>query len=508
MNDSISIKQAVELLEQDGLLVGYDCPPQLLEHRFSHLSYSSADVTPDTFFICKGATFKEEYLRDAIAKGAGVYLAQSLYEGVDCPHILVSDIRKAMSLVSIAFYQKAYRNFRVVGLTGTKGKTTTTYFMKNILDAFCRRNPQLCAAQKSAVLSTVEVDTGIEHHEAHLTTPESPDLQRYFAQTRDSGLPFLTMEVSSQAYKLSRVYGMDFDIGMFLNIGEDHIGPLEHTDFEDYFSCKLQLMEHCRTAIVNREMDHAQRVLEHARAHAQRVLTFGKLETADLDDDDCWILRDIQKEEQGFTFTTSHGLAQDSWRIRMAGRFNVENALAAILAAKALGVDDQSIREGLLQNEVQGRMNLFEKDGVTVLVDYAHNFLSFQKLYESLKADYPGQRIVVVVGCPGGKAQLRRRVLGTLSGQNADYLYLTAEDPQFEDVRSICEEIASFVKPYGTPYEIIEDRAQAVEKAITTAQKGDVIVLAAKGEEVYQKVRGEYVYYESDLAIAKRLLSV
>ena len=508
MNDSISIKQAVELLEQDGLLVGYDCPPQLLEHRFSHLSYSSADVTPDTFFICKGAAFKEEYLRDAIAKGAGVYLAQSLYEGVDCPHILVSDIRKAMSLVSIAFYQKAYRNFRVVGLTGTKGKTTTTYFMKNILDAFCRRNPQLCAAQKSAVLSTVEVDTGIEHHEAHLTTPESPDLQRYFAQTRDSGLPFLTMEVSSQAYKLSRVYGMDFDIGMFLNIGEDHIGPLEHTDFEDYFSCKLQLMEHCRTAIVNREMDHAQRVLEHARAHAQRVLTFGRLETADLDDDDCWILRDIQKEEQGFTFTTSHGLAQDSWRIRMAGRFNVENALAAILAAKALGVDDQSIREGLLQNEVQGRMNLFEKDGVTVLVDYAHNFLSFQKLYESLKADYPGQRIVVVVGCPGGKAQLRRRDIGTLSGQNADYLYLTADDPQFEDVRSICEEIASFVKPYGTPYEIIEDRAQAVEKAITTAQKGDVIVLAAKGEEVYQKVRGEYVYYESDLAIAKRLLSV
>ena len=480
MNDSISIKQAVELLEQDGLLVGYDCPPQLLDHRFSHLSYSSADVTPDTFFICKGAAFKEEYLRNAIAKGAGVYLAQSLYEGVDCPHILVSDIRKAMSLVSIAFYQKAYRNFRVVGLTGTKGKTTTTYFMKNILDAFCRRNPQLCAAQKSAVLSTVEVDTGIEHHEAHLTTPESPDLQRYFAQTRDSGLPFLTMEVSSQAYKLSRVYGMDFDIGMFLNIGEDHIGPLEHTDFEDYFSCKLQLMEHCRTAIINREMDHAQRVLEHARAHAQRVLTFGKLETADLDDDDCWILRDIQKEEQGFTFTTSHGLEQDSWRIRMAGRFNVENALAAILAAKALGVDDQSIREGLLQNEVQGRMNLFEKDGVTVLVDYAHNFLSFQKLYESLKADYPGQRIVVVVGCPGGKAQLRRRDIGTLSGQNADYLYLTAEDPQFEDVRSICEEIASFVKPYGTPYEIIEDRAQAVEKAITTAQKGDVIVLAAK----------------------------
>ena len=353
---------------------------------------------------------------------------------------------------------------------------------------------------------TVEVDTGAEQHEAHLTTPESPDLQRYFAQTRDSGLPFLTMEVSSQAYKLDRGYGVDFDLGMFLNIGEDHIGPLEHTDFEDYFSCKLQLMEHCKIAVINRDMDHAQRVLERARAHAQRVITFGKSEGDSRDEN--WTLTNIEKAEPGFAFTTLHNGRQESWRIGMAGRFNVENALAAIASARALGIDDDSIREGLLHNQVQGRMNLLEKDGVTVLVDYAHNYLSFQKLYESLKLDYPGRRIVVVVGCPGGKAYLRRRDIGTLSGQNADYMYLTAEDPQFEDVREICQEIASYLKPYNTPYEIIEDRAQAVEKAITTARPGDVIVLAAKGEEVYQKVRGEYVYYESDLAIAKRLLSL
>ena len=262
-------------------------------------------------------------------------------------------------------------------------------------------------AQKSAVLSTVEVDTGAEQHEAHLTTPESPDLQRYFAQTRDSGLPFLTMEVSSQAYKLDRVYGVDFDLGMFLNIGEDHIGPLEHTDFEDYFSCKLQLMEHCKIAVINRDMDHAQRVLERARAHAQRVITFGKSEGDSRDEN--WTLTNIEKAEPGFAFTTLHNGRQESWRIGMAGRFNVENALAAIASARALGIDDDSIREGLLHNQVQGRMNLLEKDGVTVLVDYAHNYLSFQKLYESLKLDYPGRRIVVVVGCPGGKAYLRRR---------------------------------------------------------------------------------------------------
>lgn len=507
MNDSITIKQAADLLQAKGLLEEVCCPQDLLTQEFTYLSYSSADVKKDTFFICKGAAFKEQYLDDAISKGAGVYLAEKKYSD-KIPCILVNDIRKAMSLVSIAFYHEPFRSFKLIGLTGTKGKTTTTYFMKNILDAFCRNNPQLCEAEKSAVLSTVEVDTGIEHHEAHLTTPESPDLQKYFAQTRESGLPFLTMEVSSQAYKLDRVCGVDFDLGMFLNIGEDHIGPLEHTDFEDYFSCKLQLMEHCKIAVINREMDHAERVLQHAKAHAQRVITFGSTATADFDDDDCWVLRSIQKEETGFTFTTTHGLHEDSWRISMAGRFNVENALAAIASAKALGIDDESIREGLLKNQVQGRMNLLEKDGLTVLVDYAHNYLSFKKLYESLKADYPGRRIVVVVGCPGGKAYLRRRDIGTLSGQNADYMYLTAEDPQFEDVREICEEIASFLKPYGTPYEIIEDRAEAVEKAIRNAQKDDVIVLAAKGEEVYQKVKGEYVYYESDLAIAKRLLSL
>lgn len=172
---------------------------------------------------------------------------------------------------------KPTKTSRMLGLTGTKGKTTSTYFMKHILDA-CAAATRSCTLKRAPVLSTVEVDTAPSSTRRHLTTPESPDLQRYFAQTRDSGLPFLTMEVSSQAYKLDRVYGVDFDLGMFLNIGEDHIGPLEHTDFEDYFSCKLQLMEHCKIAVINRDMDHAQRVLECARAHAQRVITFGKSE--------------------------------------------------------------------------------------------------------------------------------------------------------------------------------------------------------------------------------------
>lgn len=539
--NSISIEAIVDLLEPTGLLVDFCCPKDVYSHSFTYLTYSSDDVKPNSLFICKGASFKEEYLQDAISDGAKAYMAEQRFPAnPSLPFVIVSDIRKAMSLVAIAFYGRAFEGFTLVGITGTKGKTTTTYFMKNILDKACEeaidsgsqsqslslnqsqspsQSPSQSRSQSrsrsrsssSAVLSTIEVYTGEEMHEAHLTTPESPDLQRYFAQTKSSGIPYLTMEVSSQAYKLSRVHGVEFDIGMFLNIGEDHIGPLEHSDFEDYFSCKLELMRHCKTAVINREMEEFNRVLSAAKEHCQSIITFGFAGsiTKELQKvASCWQIDSIAKEAEGFTFTVSNNGESQAYQIGMAGRFNVENALAAIVSAKALGISQGAISQGLKQSRVQGRMNLFEKDGVTVLVDYAHNYLSFKRLYESLKADYPGRRIVALFGCPGGKALLRRRDIGTLSGQNADYIYLTAEDPQFEDVTAICKEIATFIEPYNVPYEIIPDRAQAVTKAIQQAKPGDVVLLAAKGEEVYQKVRGEYVLFESDLAIAKRCMQV
>ncbi len=496
IENKISFHQIVELLEQEGLLTDFACPKELYDHDFTYLSYNSADVKENTFFICKGVAFKEEYLRDALNKGAGAYIAQSRYENVEAPFIQVNDIRKAMSLVSILFYGQAYKDLKVVGLTGTKGKTTTTYFVKNIFDKFC--------GKRSGVLSTVEVYTGVEDHEAHLTTPESPDLQKHFAQCRESDIPFLTMEVSSQAYKMQRVYGMDFDVGMFLNIGEDHVGPLEHESAEDYFQCKLQLMKHCKTAVINRGSDRFEEIYETAKTNAEKLIVFGMEENEACD---YWV-SNIVKEEIGFSFTV-HGKDgyESRLKISMAGRFNVENALAAFCAAKALNVDEESIAAGLYISEAKGRMNLFEKDGITVIVDYAHNYMSFSKLYESLKLDYPGRRIVVVVGCPGGKNFHRRRDIGQLSGQNAQFMYLTAEDPGFEDVTEICKEIASYLEPYNTPYEIIEDRATAVETSIRKAQKGDVIILAAKGEEIYQKVRGGFEPYESDLAIVQRLLA-
>lgn len=493
IENKISIREIKELFEADGINCEVFCPSDILEKNFTYLSYNSSDISDNTFFICKGAAFKVQYLEDAIKKGAGAYLSEKRYSE-DIPCVITDDIRRGMAVLSKAFYKNAYESLTLVGLTGTKGKTTTTYFIKNIIDKFC--------GMRTGVLSTVEIYTGKEDHDSHLTVPESPDLHKHFSQCRECGIPYLTMEVSSQAYKVNRVYGTEFDIGVFMNIGEDHIGPLEHDSAEDYFNCKLQLMKHCKTAVINKNSDRFDEIYDTASKHAQKIITFGD-ETCDY-----WV-EDIKKEDVGFSFIIKGKDGYDrSFRISMAGRFNVENALTAFCVARALNIDDEAIAHGLYVNEVKGRMNLFEKDGITVIVDYAHNYLSFSKLYESIKADYPGRRIVVVVGCPGGKNYIRRRDIGTLSGMYADYMYLTAEDPQFEDVRKICNDIASYLEPYGTPYEIIEDRAEAVEKSLMTAKKGDVIILAAKGEEVYQKVEGKYVPYESDLAIAKRCMDI
>lgn len=491
IENKISIREIKELFDSEKINCEVFCEEIGLDREYTYLSYNSADICDNTFFICKGAAFKEQYLDDAIKKGARAYISEKRYND-SIPCVITDDIRRGMAVLSKAFYKNAYEALTLVGLTGTKGKTTTTYFIKNIIDKFCN--------MRTGVLSTVEIYTGKEDHDSHLTVPESPDLHKHFSQCRESGIPYLTMEVSSQAYKVNRVYGTEFDVGVFMNIGEDHIGPLEHESAEDYFLCKLQLMKHCKTAVINKNSDRFDEIYSTASQYAKKIVTFGD-STCDY-----WV-EDIKKEDVGFSFIIKgkDGYV-NSFKISMAGRFNVENALTAFCVAKALNIDDASIAHGLYVNEVKGRMNLFEKDGVTVIVDYAHNYLSFSKLYESIKADYPGRRIVVVVGCPGGKNYIRRRDIGKLSGMYADYMYLTAEDPQFEDVRKICEDIASYLEPYKTPYEIIEDRAEAVEKALMTAKKGDVIILAAKGEEVYQKVEGKYVPYESDLAIAKRCM--
>lgn len=491
MEHTLTLTRALQLLKEHDLLTeAVNCPEEL---TFTDLTYDSRTVKEGSLFLCKGLNFKPEYLTSALEKGAACYLAEQRILW-DAPAILVTDARRALSVLAIEWYGRPADELTLIGLTGTKGKTTTTYFIKNILDA--------ALPEPSAVLSTVEMYTGGVSTEAHLTTPESLELQACFADTVAHGIPALTMEVSSQAYKQQRVYGVHFSAGLFLNLSEDHIGPLEHSDFEDYYNCKLQLMKNCDTAVIYRGTDRFEPVFATAKQYAKQVIVYGEDACCDI-----WV-EDIRKAERGFVFTVCTADSRRDFSISMEGRFNVMNALAAIATTRALGYSDEDIARGIEHVSVPGRMNFYEKDGKTVIVDYAHNLLSFTELFQSLKQDFPGRTIKVLSGCPGHKNHKRRVDIGRLCGQYADYVYLTAEDPGFEDPAEICREMASYIEECHHNYVIIPDRAEAVETSIRELAPGELLILAGKGEEDYQKVEGRYDFFESDIAIARRVLGV
>ena len=483
----ITLDKIFEVLNESGQVERYSKNLKFENMELNHLSYNSKDIKEKTLFICKGKLFKSEYLKSAIDRGVTAYISETYYEDIseNVAYIVVKDIREAMYLISNLFYDFAWKNIKTVGLTGTKGKTTTTYYLKNIL------NKHL--GKRCGIISTIDTYTGITDEESHLTTPEAPDLHRFFYETSKSDIPVLVMEVASQGYKVKRVNGVTFDIGVFLNISEDHISDAEHPDFEDYLNCKLEFMKNVKTAIINRNTDFYEAVVDSAKN--AKVITYGTDDKAD------YYISNIHKEGIYTVFDVNSKEYKKTFKTNMQGRFNVENALAAIVVAKQLGVNDDDIAYGIENTEVKGRMNVFEKDGITIIVDYAHNKLSFTKLYESLVLDYPNRKIISVGGGPGGKAYARRKDFGEIVGKHSNYVYLTAEDPQFEEVKDICNDIASYIEK--GKYEIVEDRKEAVLKALHSAKSGDVVVLLAKGEETYQKVKGVFTPYESDLKLTE-----
>jgi len=490
MNLEIKFSKVFEILKKEGILLE---SKQVGASTINYISSDSRDVKENTLFFCKGKNYKQEYLVQAIEKGVNIYISEVKYDIPNVSYLIVDNIRRAMASIALEFYNHSFDKLETIGITGTKGKTTVTYFLRNILDEY--------VGSKTAVISTVETYTGVREEESHLTTPEPIDLQKFFYETASSNIKYLTMEVTSQAYKTDRVYGVHYNNGMFLNISEDHISDVEHPSFEDYFNCKLQLLKNCDNLVINADTDQFSTIMNACKN--KKVTLYGSKSNAD------YYYLNIVKEEPGFSFDIKNDKLgySNNFKITMQGRFNIENAAAAITMAKTLGVDDESIKKGLIKTEVKGRMNVFNANGITVIVDYAHNKLSFTKLYESIKLDYPGRRVVSLGGGPGGKAYNRRKDFGIIVGNNSDYIYLTAEDPQFETIADICRDISTYIKD-DTKYEVIEDRAEAIEKAIKNAQSGDVIVLLAKGEEDYQKVKGNFIPYESDILIAKRMLGI
>lgn len=494
------LRQYTDLLRQESLLLG-DIPQELdLETPVTLVSCDSGQVTAGTLFICKGANFREEYLLEAADRGAFCYVSEQVYPKAPIPCILVREIRIAMEKLAALFYNNPWDALNLVGITGTKGKSTTAYYIKSILDRYMEET----GGKESGILSSIDNYDGEERAESHLTTPEPLDLFRHLECAVEHGITYFTMEVSSQALKYDRVRDVRFSAGCFLNIGTDHISPIEHENWEDYFSSKLKLMGQCRTAVVNLDMDHVDRVLD-AASPAERIITFSEKDSAaDV------FGYEIQKEENDdVSFRVRTDGFDDLFRLGMPGLFNVENALAAIAVCSSLGVPQSVMYEGLLSARAPGRMEIYtSKDRrIIAIVDYAHNVLSFENLFESVRKEYPGFPIRIVFGAPGGKAFNRRKDLGLIAGKYACHAYLTEEDPGEEDPASIARDIAEYVSAQNCPYSIIVDRGEAIRAAVQESEPNTVILITGKGAETREKRNREYVPVTSDVEYTKRALA-
>ncbi len=490
-----------KLLEDSGMLTSSLDPSD--DCRVLQLTYESGKVQPGCLFVCKGAAFKKAYLEDALERGAAGYVSETDYCLPGVPFLQVKDIRKTMPLLAKKFYQAPDEQLEIAALTGTKGKTTTAYFIKALMDEALEQKGEA----ESAFLSTVEVYDGAERTLSSITTPESMELYRHFRNAVDAGISHLTMEVSSQALKYDRVLGIPFSIGVFLNISEDHISPVEHPDFEDYFSSKLSLFRQTKTAVINRNADHFDRIRKAAEA-AETIVTFGTEPDADV------YGYGIGNREGKTVFRVRTAAFDEEFTLAMHGRFNVENALAAIAVGTVLGFGADVMQNALKTVQVGGRMEEYTglEGKLHVIVDYAHNGLSFRKIFESAGEEFPGAERRVVFGCPGDKAFNRRRDMGEAVSESCAKVYLTADDPGCEKVEDICAQIAEHIDESRCAWECIPDRAEAIETAVSQIRrenKGETVLLVlGKGSEHTQKVNHRSEPYESDAAVVKRVLAV
>ena len=460
------------------------------------VSYDSREVVPGTLFFCKGAHFKREFLDQAVRQGAIAYISSKPWD-VDLPGILVKDLRPVMAPLADLFYGHPSGALKVIGLTGTKGKSSTAYYLKSILDV------HLAGRSESGIISSIDTYDGVNRFESHITTPEPLELQKHFANARDAGLEYLTMEVSSQALKYHRSLCTQFAAACFLNIGYDHISPIEHPDFEDYFASKLKIFAQSPVACVNLDCDHADRILE-AAGQSERVITFSQK------DPSAQVFSGaVRKRGEDILFEVKTPRFQRVLRLTMPGLFNVENALAAVAVCEGLNIPESAIYLGLMRARVPGRMEVYSNadSSITAIVDYAHNRMSFETLFQSARREYPGRQIVSLFGCPGKKALDRRRDLGEIAGKYADFVVVTEEDSGEEDTLSICREIAGHVEGTGCPCLVEPNRGEAIRKAVFHGEgKPSVLLLTGKGAETRQKRGTEYIEVPSDVEYAKTFL--
>ncbi len=460
----------------------FECIRGSIDREIKEVVHDSRKITGGCLFICICGYNVDghDFAAEAAAKGAAALVVQKdveLPKESDITVIKVEDTRYAMAFIAAAYFGHPADRLKVIGITGTKGKTTTTYLMKSILEK---------AGYKVGLVGTIETIIGDKHIPAGNTTPESFTLQQYFKEMEEAGCQIVVMEVASQGLKLHRTQGFTFEIGIFTNLEPDHIGPNEHADFEEYQACKGLLFRQCRLGIVNKDDPHMEAVL---KGHTCKVETYGFDREADSYAED---LRLVNKPgELGVDFTVRQKDG-NTFRVEvpMPGRFSVYNALTAIAVCSHFRVEIPGIKKALLGAHVKGRIERVPvSDKFTLLIDYAHNGMSLKSLLTTLREYEPG-RLVCLFGCGGNRDRTRRFEMGEISGKYADFSIITSDNPRNEKPEAIIADIRTGIDKTDGKYIEIPDRKEAIAYAIDNGQPGDIIVLAGKGHEDYQEICG------------------
>lgn len=457
----------------------YTCLQGSTDRDVTTVVYDSRKVEKDSLFICiRGAVVDgHKFIPDVLEKGAKTLVVE---EPVEAPEgvtvILVKDTRYAMAFISAAYFGHPAEELKVIGITGTKGKTTTTYMVKSILEN---------AGYKVGLIGTIEAIIGDKVIPAANTTPESYVVQQYFREMADAGCDCVVMEVSSQGLMLHRTQGFVFDFGIFTNIEPDHIGPNEHRDFDHYLSCKSMLLKQCRVGIVNRDDEHFQQIVE---GHTCELETYGFSPEADLRAEESRLIGG--KGYLGISYQL-RGLLDFPVEIDIPGKFSIYNSLTAIAICRHFHVSQENIIKALKVAKVKGRIEMIKvSDDFTLMIDYAHNAMALENLLGTLREYHP-HRLVCLFGCGGNRSRLRRYEMGEVSGRLADLTIITSDNPRNEDPQAIIDDIKTGIGKTDGKYVEIIDRKEAIAYAIHHGEPGDIIVLAGKGHEDYQEIRGK-----------------
>ena len=454
-----------------------------LDIQIDNLDKDSRNIKEKGLFIAiKGFdTDGHDFIEKAIEQGA---IAVILQEGVkkeviekipaNVTIVVAKDTRYALAICSCNFYKNPSRKFKLIGITGTKGKTTTSFMTKAILEK---------AGMKVGLIGTIATYIGDKKLEdSDRTTPESNKLQSIFAQMAEEGCQAVVMEVSSQSLKLHRVAGCDFDIGVFTNFSEDHISPKEHPNMEDYFSSKVQLFKMCKTGFINADDFHV--------AKLPKLVPECDITTYGIDNYCNVLAKDITITNSYVDFKVKIGTKNERIKTCIPGRFSVYNSLAAICVGQKLGANAGQIKEALEEVRVPGRSELINnKKELTIMIDYAHSPESLENILNAVKS-YTRGKVICVFGCGGDRDTAKRPIMGEISGRIADFTIITSDNPRTEEPEKIVEQIEEGIKKTKGKYTVIVDRIEAIKEAIKMADKKDIVVLAGKGHEPYQEING------------------